>query len=163
MASRAEQKRIEKGLCPRCGEDAAPYRLCYLCRQRQRVSRALDRMARTGSLEVRRDERGRKVFKKTGQRPDTRWATLVVPPDDDRRFRPRIAGIPVEVEESILLLFERMDRPCSVDEVVQAWGRLRTRRRRGNLVADLRALIEAEQRRERRAAKRLSTSKHTQP
>lgn len=159
MASRVQRERIEAGLCPRCGEDAAPYRLCYMCRQRMRVFRALTRMAATGSLETMRDERGRRLYKKTGKRPDGRWQTTVVPPEDDRRFRPRIANVPVEVEETILLLFERMDRPCSVDEVVQAWGRLRTRRKRGNLIADLRALIEAEKRRQRRAAKRRTNTR----
>lgn len=160
MASKKQQERIANGLCPKCGEPAAPYRLCGMCRMQQRLGRALDRMERDGTVSVTLQGRHKAYTFNEGRELDKRWTTPVVPNEGDKRFRPRLAGVPVNVEETIIRIFRELGRPLSVDEVMQAWGRLRADRKRVSVVADVRALVDAQQRRERRAAKRLA---HAEP
>lgn len=151
------QERVDNGLCPQCGEEAAPYRLCFKCRHINRFRRSLHRLERHGVVTARR-EGGKILWKlvpeKRDEPLDNRWQTPINPPDSDRRFRPRIGGIPVNVEAQIFKLVEQFDRPFSLDEVVQAWGRLRgEKRKRGSAAADVRAILAAEEKRRRRAAK----------
>jgi hypothetical protein len=87
---------------------------------------------------------------------DNRWQTSVVPDESDRRFRPRIGGIPVNVEAQIFRLAEGMGREFSIDDIIAAWGKLRgeKKRKKGSAAADVRAIILAEDRRRKRAEKR---------
>lgn len=76
----------------------------------------------------------------------------------NRRFHPRIDGIPVNVEAQIWKLCSAFNRDFSVDDIVQAWGKLRgeKKRKKGSAAADVRAIILAEDRRRKRAEKRLA-------
>lgn len=148
------RERLDNGLCPQCGEEAAPFYLCYMCRQKRRFMRAIDRMIVTGSLTSDTGDNRGKLRVNEAVPLDDRWATNIVPPESDRRFRPRIGGIPVNVEAQIWKLCESFDREFSIDDVVRAWGRLRgEKRKRGSAAADVRAILAAEEKRRRRAEK----------
>lgn len=156
------RERVDNGLCPQCGEEAAPYYLCYVCRQQGRVRRSLKRLADQGHA-TKRKEGGKllwQIVPGTRDAPrDKRWETPVVPNDSDRRFHPKIGGIPVNVEAQIWKLCESFDREFSIDDVVQAWGRLRgEKRKKGSAAADVRAILAADEKRRRRAEKRGAVS-----
>lgn len=155
------QDRILRGQCPNDGKEAAPFRLCYDCRQSSRVRRALKKGAKYG------------VFKSLGKGKHSLWmigdksnnpealrksnrnGTPFHLPDTDRRGRPRLRGITVDVEATLMQVVGHIGRPCTIEEITFAWGKLRDRRI-SPLPTDLARLIKAEDKRKRRAEKRLS-------
>lgn len=152
------QERVSKGLCPRCGEEAAPYRLCFACRQKDRLTRALKRGAKSGMFIGEKDARGQWLWKVGDpSKHDRRWETTVVPKETDRRFLPRMRGAPVDVEAEVVRLLQSVGLPMDVDDIVEAWGRLRAdgKRKHGSVAADIRAIILAKRRREQRAVRRV--------
>ena len=155
-------ERVANGLCPQCGEEAAPFYLCFRCRMIGRTRRTMKRLASQGVVTQSKDERGRQQWEinphaKDDPR-DNRWSTPVVPNESDRRFRPRLGGIPVNVEAKIIELLQSIGRPCEIEEIVRAWANLRgeKKRKKGSAAADVRAIILAEDRRRKRAEKRMS-------
>lgn len=160
------QERIAKGLCPQCGEEAAPYYLCSRCRLSRRLGRARDRLALQGVVTVSGVGRQRAYAPVEGKRtvPDNRWSAPLVPdPDKDKRFRPRLRGVAVNVEAEVIGIFERAGIPLSVDDVIEAWVKLRAdgKRKHGSAAKDVRAIILAKRRREERAARRASSATRT--
>ena len=160
------QDRINRGLCPQCGKEAAPYYLCPDCRQLRSLGGMLNRMNKHDV--VRKSKKGRFNLWFTGARTleDAGGMKNRSYPlwnegkgADDKRLRPRIGKIPVDVERELLEMLSRFDRPVSEDEIVQAWGRMRVRRGRASAAGDLVALIKAERRRVRRCEKRLKWSR----
>jgi hypothetical protein len=122
----------------------------------------MKRLEKSGVVTQGKDERGRQTWAinptaKDDPR-DNRWSTPVVPNESDRRFRPRLGGIPVNVEAKIVELMGSIGRPVPIEEIAQAWGRLRgeKKRKKGNAAADVRAILLAGERRKKRAAKRLA-------
>lgn len=155
MKTPLQQKRILAGQCPLCGKEAAPYRLCYDHRFGQRLVRNLKKGVRVGALKI-------DLLKRYTIADDSKtqeWcknSTKIVLPKSDRRGRPRLRGIQVDIEETLLKIIERIGRPCTIEEITAAWGRLRDRRS-APLASDLATIIAAKDKRERRMAKRAST------
>lgn len=139
--------RISKGLCPDCGQESAPYYLCGDCRFKQQIMRRLDRMAKAGGFI--KEKRGREVYWSIGKRGVAETLVWRDPKPDDKRYRPRLAGVPVDVETEVIGLLMRAGRPCTADEIVEAWGRLRAERT-GSIAANVVRLAAAEQKRERK-------------
>ena len=141
---------MDKGLCPRCGEEAAPYRLCGKHRFEGRVIRALKRCERLGALTS--TGRGMDTYWNIveGAELDTRWATPINPPEHDKRFRPRLGNVPVDVEKELIQLFIDTGKPMTTEEVMAAWERLRQHRNRESVAADLKRIVKAQRRREER-------------
>ncbi len=159
------QDRINKGLCPDCGKDAAPYLLCGSCRLKAKIGRILRRMARSGAVtraqsgrtatwamtyhadsSIMTKERAEKILNEIGWRPD--------PVEGDKRLRPRLGKIPVDVEKELYDLMVRMARPATIEEIMEAWGRLREKRRTESAAGDLARIIDAKRRRDEKNAKR---------
>jgi len=159
MKTTLQQKRILAGKCPLCGKEAAPYRLCYDHRQGLRLTRVLKRGTRLGMFkaEQRIDGKyyslGAKNNDPAVRKEAHKWSTPLHLPETDRRSRPRLRGISVDIEETILAIMSRIGRPCTIEEITAAWGRLRDRRS-APLASDLATIIAAKDKRERKMAKR---------
>lgn len=76
---------------------------------------------------------------------------------DDKRLRPRLGKVPVDVEKELSGIFVALGRPAAIEEVIAAWGQLRERRKHESTAGDMAALIAAKRKREIRAAKRKAT------
>ena len=115
-----QQERIANGLCPRCGEEAAPYRLCYKHRFEAKLVRGLKRMASVNSITVQKI--GGKLYYSPGSRPDAYKALRWSEPksEADGRYRPRIGRVPVDVEKTIIRIIEQTGRPCTFEEIMAA-------------------------------------------
>jgi hypothetical protein len=149
------QDRLARGLCPNCGKEAAPYFLCGDCRFKAKIVRVLNRGGKVGGFK--KERRGRAVYWSIGN--EAALDTLVWRPDPkegDRRSRPRLGRVPVLVENELVKLIESMDRPATLEEIMEAWARLREKRRTSSAAGDMAKIIEAKRRRERRQQKRLA-------
>ena len=151
--------RVANGLCPRCGEESAPYYLCGKHRLEARLIRALKRGTRKGGFIETRGTDNRPRYKIGDEtKLDMRWQTQIVPPDNDGRFKPRIGRVPVDVERTLLKLLTAANKPCTIEEIMAAWGKLRTERKHDSVVGDMVAIIAAQRRRAERMAKRARVS-----
>lgn len=153
------QYRVDHGLCPICGKESAPYYLCEHHRKIGMVSRMCDLMAKRGVI-LRHKEKGRVAYSRPDgfNGPDThdfkwlpRWGGLK---EGDKRLRPRLGRRPVDLDETLVRIFMDAGRPLSIEEVVIAWGRLRSKRKTESLSGDMTAIIVAQRRRDERNAKR---------
>jgi hypothetical protein len=155
-----QQKRILAGQCPLCGKEAAPYRLCYDHRQEERLVRCLKRGEKYEYFNSEKRADGKRYWTvgKKADDPATRehmrkWSVPIILPETDRRGRPRLRGIPVDVEATLIAVVTRIGRPCTIEEISEAWGRLRDRRS-SPLPSDLATIIAAKDKRERKMARR---------
>lgn len=153
------QCRIDRGLCPECGEEAAPYYLCLTCRQLGSISRIMNRAADRGI--VKKEIDGGKAYYSVppefnGRSTDEfHWAKTLFDMDpDDKRLRPRMGKRPVDLDETLIEIFETAGKRLQMHEIFEAWGRLRTKRKTASLAGDMRAIIEAQRRRGAKNAKR---------
>lgn len=148
-----KRERIARGQCPNCGKEAAPYYLCYDCRFKNKIVRILNRAESVGSFKS--EKRGRDKYWSLG--PDPRAMDRLVwrpdPKAGDGRLAPRLRGIRVDVEATLINVIKYIGRPCTLDEILVAWGRLRERRD-APLSADLARIIAADDKRKRKARKR---------
>lgn len=86
---------------------------------------------------------------------DFRWQKYLLEMDaDDKRRRPRINRRPVDLDEVLMGIFRASGQPLQIEEIYQAWGRLRSRRKTATLAGDMAKIIAAQRRRDARAAKR---------
>ncbi len=149
-----QRERIAKGQCPRCGKEAAPYRLCFDHRLEARFTRNLNRGAKVGALT--KEKRINGIYfglPKVAPLNPARWGTTpIILPESDRRGRPRLHGSTVDVEATMLKVIEHIGRPCTLEEITEAWGKLRSRRN-DPLPSDLAQIIKAADKRKRRARK----------
>ncbi len=160
MMQPLQQTRILAGQCPLCGKEAAPFRLCYDHRQEGRLVRSLKRGERHEYFNSEKRADGKRywtVGKKIND-PDIRnymgkWSIPLHLPESDRRGRPRLKGIPVDVEALLIAIITQIDRPCTIEEITAAWGKLRDRRS-SPLASDLATIIAAKDKREAKMAKR---------
>jgi hypothetical protein len=159
-----QQQRILAGQCPLCGKEAAPFRLCYNHRQEARLVRCLKRGEKYEyfNSEKRADGKrwwtvGTKVHDPDTKREMSKWSIPIVLPETDRRGRPRLRGISVDIEATLVAIVTRIGRPCTIEEITKAWGRLRDRRS-SPLASDLATIIAAKDKRERKLARRLKQS-----
>lgn len=145
------QRRIAAGQCPRCGKEAAPYRLCYDCRFSNRVNRSLRKGVRLGALK--QDNLKRYYLGDGDTNRWVKWGTKIVLPESDKRGRPKLRGISVDVEETLVKVIERIGRPCTIEEIKEAWGKLRDKRS-APLPSDLATIIAAKDKREAKLKRR---------
>lgn len=82
-----------------------------------------------------------------------RWSTAWNLPETDRRGRPRLRGISVDVEATLVEVVRCIGRPCTIEEISEAWGRLRDNRS-SPLPSDLATIIAAKDKREAKMRKR---------
>ena len=160
MKTPLQQKRILAGQCPLCGKEAAPYRLCYTHRQTLKLERMLKRGERHEYFNSEKRSDGKRYWTKGAKIDDpatkeqmSKWATAWHLPDTDRRGRPRLRGISVDVEATLAAIITRIDRPCTIEEISEAWGKLRDRRT-SPLASNLATIIAAKDKRANRMAKR---------
>lgn len=159
--TKSKQYRVDHGLCPNCGEEAAPYYLCHKCRDLTALTRQLNRMVDQGVLERERLGRGfgYSVNKTSGKTLDdfvAYKAWIDLSPDDKRR-RPRLGRRPIDLDETLIGIFQNAGIPLTIEEVVAAWGHLRSQRRHETLATDMTVIIKAQRKRDDRAAKRLAS------
>lgn len=163
--------RVRNGLCPRCGREAAPYYLCHNCRQSDRITRMLKRGARHGVFQF--IGGGSRLTKNTmiwkgakfeddGANAELRkWAIPIHMSEADGRGKPRMRGIRVDVESTLLNVVRFIGRPCTIEEIIQAWGRLRDRRE-SPLPNDLARIIAASDERSKKNARRAAAWEKSQ-
>lgn len=147
------KERIAKGLCPRCGKEAAPYYLCADHRFEQQIVRRLNRGERIGGF--RKEKRGRQTYWSLGSQNALDSMDWRDPKPDDKRYRPRLGRIPVEIEDELIKMLTDLGKPVTIDEILAAWGRLREKRSGGSVAQNMAAIIAADQRRQDRNARRL--------
>jgi hypothetical protein len=166
MTAKERRKyRVDHGLCPICGGEAAPYYLCGRHRSIASIRRLMNKAAKRGLVTkspdgsarlygVPTEYRGKpELWKQRWEGFD--WGTYLGDMDeDDKRRRPRINRQPVDLLPMLLQVFADADLPLSEEEIILAWGKLRSRRKTGSLAGDMTKLILAQRRRERRNAKR---------
>jgi hypothetical protein len=156
------EDRLAKGLCPRCGADAAPYRLCARCREMDALGRLLNRGVECGYLRAEM-EGTRKFYAIADESKRDAWRYTFASDGekgyDDKRYRPRIGRVPVDVEAELINIFREAGRYLSIEEVMAAWGKLRAGRQRASIARDMAAIVRAQDRRERRASKRVELAR----
>ena len=158
MPTEKQQERINKGLCPRCGKEAAPYYLCDHCRRGNSIVRVLNRLEKHDFARSRREGRNRLWFQGSND-GDAGDIGGIYPTwgegkgENDKRLRPKLGGIPVDVEQTLIEIFRAEDRGLTMEEIYMAWGKLRLRKGRDSAAADMRAIIMAERKRERKRAR----------
>lgn len=163
MKTPLQQKRILAGQCPLCGKEAAPYRLCYDHRQRGRLDRMLKRGVKNDVLKSEKRiggtyfSVGAKIDDPEANRLWYRWGTAWNLPESDRRGRPRLRGISVDVDKTLIAIITRIGRPCTIEEISEAWGKLRDRRTTP-LASDLATIIAAKDKRQAKMAKRAAAA-----
>ena len=153
------QQRLAAGHCPQCGKDAAPYRLCRRCRSTAQIRRLARRGAECGALRYETDpaDRRKKLvsLKDKSKADDFCFASPGlagrIDPEHDRRYRPRIRGVPVDVLKQTIAILEARGMPMHEDEIAAAWGRLRVRPDRESIASDLVKIIAADSKRRRKA------------
>lgn len=151
-----QQDRIAKGLCPRCGEQAAPYRLCSKHRFEASLARGLNKAAAAGIVE--KETKGGRVY----------WSGFVgaenIPADfvwqDYKGRKPRIGGVPVDVGLEAMAILKQMGRPASEEEIATAFGKLRADKKRPSFGPDVARLVEAERKRAAKRAKAQGSATH---
>lgn len=150
-----QQQRIARGLCPRDGNEAAPYYLCAECRYRDKVRRIANRFSEAGLAVKTRHGREYRYHRPPGlpglaEVEKDRGSIYREAMPDDRRLNPRLRNIPVDVEAQLRLIFEREGKPLTEAEICAAWGRLRLREARLSAATDLAAIVRADRKRQRK-------------
>ena len=159
--------RIDHGLCPACGKEAAPYYLCERCRHQDSLRKMLHKMADHGIID--RHKEGRDLYWCPPSKPPPVTPDLLrfwnantiwdMDPDDPRR-RPRLGRRPVDLMDTLIGIFREANRPLQEAEVIAAWAKLRSKRKTQSLAGDMTALINAQRRRDERNAKRARLVHH---
>ena len=158
MPTKRQQERINKGLCPRCGKEAAPYYLCDDCRRSASLGRVLNQLEKRDRVRSMKDG-GKRLWYSGPNVNDDTGIGVVYPvwgegkAEKDKRLRPKLGGIPVDVEQALIEIFRADERGLTEEEIYMAWGKLRLRARRDSAAADMRAIIMAERKRKRKRAK----------
>lgn len=143
------KRRVAAGLCPECGEEAAPYYLCPSCRFRRLLDRVLSKGERAGVFR----RAGRGMWMIGDRNADFDYREVTDPAD--KRLRPRLRGVPVDIERELMDIFRREGRPLTEAELVGLWGQLRVRPGRVSAAQDMAYIQQAQDKRRRRAEKRL--------
>ena len=156
-----QQGRVNNGLCPQCGKPSAPYYYCVDHRVERSIGGLLNRMSKHGV--AKKEKEGRHSVYSAGSRtlaetPEFKQVPMPLWNEgkggDDKRLRPRLRGVPVNIEKVTIGLLEAAgSRGATLEEIELAWGQLRTSRKHETVAGDLAALIKAQQKRERKAAK----------
>jgi hypothetical protein len=166
MSAAAKRRyRLDRGMCPSCGLEAAPYYLCIACRRLSSMTRTLNKMAQAGVLERGRKGRSSVWSVRDAERlsdMDIRGSLLFGIEGEDKRLRPRLGRRPVDLDDTLRSIFEQAGKPLSMEDIYFAWGRLRSQRKTGSLAGDMAAIIKAQQRRDERARKRTTGANHDQ-
>lgn len=144
--------RISRGLCPNCGGEAAPYYLCWKCRAVAKIGRILRRAEKAGGVNADRSARKTLWRMKSADAWDT-IAWRADPKAGDGRLKPRMRGIPVDVENTLRQILVDADRGLTEADVFAAWGKLRAKRE-APLHADMSRIIAAQRKREAKMARR---------
>lgn len=149
------KQRSAKGLCPRCGEEAAPYSLCSKHRLEARIHRYLKRSVKVKCVEqigTGRHARYRIPEGWEGRFDAVRWQTINY--ETDRRFLPRIARVPVEIENAIVAAMVSIGRPCTIEEILEAWAKLKSKGRAGTIEGNILYIIQSKDKRAEKLARR---------
>lgn len=149
---------VDHGLCPLCGEEAAPWYFCWEHRRHASLSRLLNKMAARDV--IKKVKRGWYQYGGERKLHDYQWGKTLWDFDQERldKLRPRINRKPVDLHDTLLAIFENAGRALTEDEIVEAWGKLRSRRKHEILANDMSKLILAQRKREARNAKRLANA-----
>lgn len=157
------QDRILAGQCPACGKDAAPYRLCDDCRRLQSLRRLLNRAHRHGFL-TKAKKGSTSLWSLTPDARSKRWTRVLgayaLPSwgeglgDADKRTHPRLGGMRVDVEQTLVNILTTMGKPATLEEIQEAWGRLRGERKHLSLANDIAYIIESRRKRAAKEARR---------
>lgn len=168
MPNKLQQERILAGQCPNDGNEAAPYRLCHSCRQKTRFRHALKAAGKKGIFKAEKTAKGYVWSMPTGYKNDPSWAAAkdawegdkrsenmgLAVIEGDKRYDPKLRGIRVDVGRTLLQVINFIDRPATLEEIMAVWGKLRAERSEP-LAHDLGRLIMAQEKRDRRNAKRV--------
>ena len=153
--------RVANGLCPNDGKEAAPYYLCHECRRKSFLIKVLNYFEKKGFVE--KSKSGRTHLWKANSEKIKEWEhadtsdfriTAFDMKPGDKRLAPRMRGVPVDFEKTIIEIFMAEGKPLSIEQVARAWVRLREKRKTSSLAGDMKLIIAAQERREAKNAKR---------
>lgn len=154
MTLSKQQDRILRGLCPRCGKEAAPY---YYCSDHRFEGQIVSRLRRTdkAGATVSEKRQGKRYYRigRAEAFDEMIWRDPKSP-EKDRRFLPRLRRLPVDIETALIELLREADKPCTEQEIVFLWGALRRKSNKGELNQAVRAIYAAQERRKLRSQKR---------
>ena len=156
-ARERKQFRVDHGMCPECGREAAPYYLCGQHRTLGAMTRMLNRMANRRTIKKEKVGRANhwSILKGGAEVADFQWAKSAFEMEaSDKRLRPRLNRRPVDLDETLHEIFITAGKPLLMEEIYAAWGKLRSKRKSASLAGDMAAIIQAERRRAERNAKR---------
>jgi len=115
-------KQIAEGKCPRCGDDAYPYHLCYRHRMYSNIQRAARRLLKAGVFSI--DGYGRySIADET-----IRLRTQKVKEDDPRKL-PRFNGRPMNDEflkREIIAMLKRYNKCMSEQQILDEFFKMKT-------------------------------------
>lgn len=157
MKNKTQLERIERGQCPNCGKESAPYYLCWDCRHLGKIRRTMRRVSKVGGVTV--EKRGTSNYYKMAN--ERAWDSIIWKADakaGDARLDPKLRGIRVDVEKTLLEVVLHAGRAVSLEEILAAWGRLRSKRT-DPLAVDLSRIIAAEDKRKRKSQRYMERHK----
>jgi hypothetical protein len=145
--------RLNKGLCPHCGAEAAPYRECETHRFQRLLGRILRRMEARGFAQRAREGHADVWSRVPGAGPLPEGIYREAQ-EGDKRLQPRLHHVPVDIEQTLKVMFTHLrGGPVTEAEILAAWSKLRERKGRVSAAQDLALLILAQRKRERRATR----------
>lgn len=151
------KERAAKGLCPNCGEMAAPYYLCGKCHCLNQLRKMARTMPGRFTWEPDPSDRRRKLIGLASWvgRLEIEEMAVLKPRELDfgERGKPRLRGVPVNVQEELLGILARAGRPMSEEEIIAAWVKLRPRPNAGSVAANMARVVAAQDKRARRMAR----------
>jgi len=161
-AKERRQHRIDHGMCPLCGKEAAPYYLCHEHRTLNALTRILNKAVDQKILTKERHGRsfGYGIDQSSGKTAKdivTGRCWLDLSPGD-KRLKPRLGRRPIDLDETLMGIFMDAGKPLTMEEIYGAWGKLRSQRRHATLATDMAAIIKADRRRAERNAKRAAVT-----
>jgi hypothetical protein len=148
-----QHQRLAKGLCPACGNQAAPYYFCEYCAQLNLMRRVLNKGVKAGTFQSRIDEQDRRRKLYAIDNADIHFDYQEAL-DGDKRLLPRRNHIPIDIESEVCRLLAEAGHPLTEAELYEAWGTLRVRTERLSVALDLVTIIQAQRKRKRRAKRK---------
>lgn len=160
------KQRIARGLCPKCGEEAAPYYLCQKCRDYDAIRRMLKLMDKRGM--VTSTKKGTSSYWRMNPDWDDKSDNFSWKPrmwelkDSDRRRKPRFRGVPIEIENAVTACLVSIGRPASIEEILEAWAKLKTSNRSGTIESNLVNIIVAKDKMSAKLARRAGRARRAE-
>lgn len=147
------KERSAKGLCPNCGEMAAPYYLCDRCHTLRQVGKFCRARPDVFTYEACPEDRRKRQIGLTPYGMTKPEEVAWLRPNEldlGERGRPKLGGVPVDVLTEVIGILVRNGRPMTEEQIAEAWVKLRPRKGAGSVAENMARIIAANDKRARR-------------